>query len=204
MSRPLRLTLVPVAAAALALVGCAPADDDTTTAGGSETTAAGGTADAADDCTPESLETLEDGTLTIATSEPAYEPWMVDNDPANGEGFESAVAYAVAGQLGFSITDERRQAVDFSSPYYDVRLAVVADEGNPAAGATTLADLQGVRLGGRPAWPPPRSRSSPPPSHRCSTRTTTPSWRWTTARSTRSSSTCRPPSTSPRWRSRAA
>jgi polar amino acid transport system substrate-binding protein len=102
---------------------------------------------------------------------------MVDNDPANGQGFESAVAYAVAEQLGyaqdevtwsrvpfdvaiqpgpkqfdfdinqFSITEERREAVDFSSPYYDVRQAVVAVEGNPAASAASIAELQDVRFG---------------------------------------------------------
>ena len=46
---------------------------------------------------------MRDGstTLTIATSEPAFEPWMVDNDPTNGKVFESAVAYAVAERLGY-------------------------------------------------------------------------------------------------------
>jgi polar amino acid transport system substrate-binding protein len=180
MSRPLRLALAPVAAAALALAGCAPADEDTDTTATEETTAAespGDETEATGGCTPEALSTLQPGTLTIATSEPAYEPWMVDNDPANGEGFESAVAYAVAEQLGyaddevtwtrvpfdaaiqpgpkqfdfdinqFSITEERREAVDFSSPYYDVRQAVVAVEGNPAASATSIAELQEVRFG---------------------------------------------------------
>ena len=52
-------------------------------------------------CTPDSLKTQTAGTLTIATDEPAYEPWFVDNNPANGKGFESAVAYAVAKKLGY-------------------------------------------------------------------------------------------------------
>jgi polar amino acid transport system substrate-binding protein len=180
MSRPLRLALVPVAAAALALAGCAPADEDTDTTATEETTAAespGEETEAAGACTPDALTTLQPGAVTIATSEPAYEPWMVDNDPANGQGFESAVAYAVAEQLGyaqdevtwtrvpfdvaiqpgpkqfdfdinqFSITEERREAVDFSSPYYDVRQAVVAVEGNPAASAASIAELQDVRFG---------------------------------------------------------
>ncbi|HEU4492032.1 MAG TPA: transporter substrate-binding domain-containing protein [Jiangellales bacterium] len=179
MSRSLRLVLVP-AAAAIALAGCAPADEDTDTTATEETTAAESPreeTEAAGGCTPDALSTLQPGTLTIATSEPAYEPWMVDNDPSNGQGFESAVAYAVAGQLGyaedevtwtrvpfdaaiqpgpkqfdfdinqFSITEERREAVDFSSPYYDVRQAVVAVEGNPAASATSIAELQEVRFG---------------------------------------------------------
>ena len=47
------------------------------------------------------MPTLASGTLTIATSEPAFEPWVVDNDPTNGNGFESAVAYAVADRLGY-------------------------------------------------------------------------------------------------------
>ncbi|WP_109471635.1 transporter substrate-binding domain-containing protein [Ornithinimicrobium cavernae] len=128
-------------------------------------------------CSPDSLETLTAGTLTFSTSEPAFEPWMVDNDPASGEGFESAVAYAVAEQLGydadavewvrnpfeatiapgpknfdlalnqFSITDERRQAVDFTSGYYDVRQAVVSKEGAGAADAASLADLTDSLLG---------------------------------------------------------
>jgi polar amino acid transport system substrate-binding protein len=48
------------------------------------------------------VKTKTAGKLTIATDQPAYEPWMVDNDPTNGKGYESAVAYAVAGKLGFS------------------------------------------------------------------------------------------------------
>jgi polar amino acid transport system substrate-binding protein len=178
MRRSLRLALVPLAAA-VALGGCAPADEDTDTTATDETAAEspGEETEAAGACSPDALTTLQPGSLTIATSEPAYEPWMVDNDPSNGEGFESAVAYAVAGQLGyaedevtwtrvpfdaaiqpgpkqfdfdinqFSITEERREAVDFSSPYYDVRQAVVAVEGNPAASATSIADLQEVRFG---------------------------------------------------------
>ncbi|HEX2362181.1 MAG TPA: ABC transporter substrate-binding protein [Jiangellaceae bacterium] len=129
------------------------------------------------DCSPENLETLTPGTLTIATDEPVFEPWFVDNDPANGQGFEGQIAAAVADELGFgpdqvvwvrvpfnaaiqpgpktfdfdinefSITDERREAVDFSSPYYDVTQAVIAMEGTPAADATSLADLQDLKIG---------------------------------------------------------
>lgn len=56
---------------------------------------------AAADCTPDSLATLTPGTLTIATGEPAYEPWVLNDKPEAGEGFEAAVAYAVAKQLGY-------------------------------------------------------------------------------------------------------
>ena len=127
-------------------------------------------------CTPDKLQTAKSGTLTIATSEPAYEPWMVDDDPSNGKGFESAVAYAVADRLGFAkdavtwtrvnfdealnnqsgwdfdinqftITDERKQAVDFSSGYYDLTQTVVTVKGSPIEKATTVAELKGAKLG---------------------------------------------------------
>ena len=115
--------------------------------------------------------------MTIATGEPAYSPWVENNDPASGKGFEAAVAYAVAGKLGFanadvvwvrstfdaavapgakdwdfnlqqfSITEERRNAVDFSSPYYTTAQAVVTLKGSPVSGATTVAELKGALLG---------------------------------------------------------
>ncbi|CAA9386925.1 MAG: ABC transporter, substrate-binding protein (cluster 3, basic aa/glutamine/opines), partial [uncultured Quadrisphaera sp.] len=160
---------------ALTLAGCAPADEPAP--GAAASSPADGAAPAGGDCTPDALATLAPGTLTVATSEPAFEPWVVGNDPTTGEGFEAAVAHAVAEQLGyaedqvawvradfnaaiapgpktfdvdvnqFSITEERAEAVDFSSGYYTVQQAVVADASSPAAGATSLADLQGVRLG---------------------------------------------------------
>ena len=52
-------------------------------------------------CSPESLATVEAGVLTIATGEPAYYPWVIDDAPESGEGFEAAVAYAVASELGY-------------------------------------------------------------------------------------------------------
>ena len=124
-----------------------------------------------------SLKTVTPGKLTIATGEPAYSPWVENNDPASGKGFEAAVAYAVAGKLGFanadvlwvrstfdaaiapgakdwdfnlqqfSITEERRNAVDFSSPYYTTAQAVVSLKSSPVAGATTVAELKGALLG---------------------------------------------------------
>jgi polar amino acid transport system substrate-binding protein len=128
-------------------------------------------------CAKGKLATQTSGKLTIATDEPAYEPWFKDDKPANGKGFESAVAYAVAKQLGYdksavvwqsvpfnkafapgvktfdfdinqvSISTERKKAVDFSSGYYDVRQAVIALKGSKAAKATSIADLKGLKLG---------------------------------------------------------
>lgn len=116
-------------------------------------------------------------TLTVATGEPVFPPWMVDDDPSNGQGFESAVVYAVADQLGFeadqvewvrtgfteaivagekdydfnvqqyTITDERDQVVDFSDGYYALRQAIVGYEDSAAVGAQTVADLQALRIG---------------------------------------------------------
>ncbi|MGI5453880.1 ABC transporter substrate-binding protein [Streptomyces sp. CA-249302] len=162
-----------VAAATIALlataVGCAPQPEDK--ASDKASGSAGNT------CAKGKLATLTSGKLTIATDEPAYEPWFKDDKPANGEGFESAVAYAVAKQLGYdksavvwqsvpfnkafapgvktfdfdinqvSISTERKKAVDFSSGYYDVRQAVVALKGGKAAKATSIAGLKGLKLG---------------------------------------------------------
>jgi polar amino acid transport system substrate-binding protein len=120
---------------------------------------------------------VTDGKLTIGTGEPAYYPWVIDDAPESGEGFEAAIAYAVAEQLGFdkedvvwvrttfdeaiapgpkdfdfnlqqfSITEERAEAVDFSSPYYETTQVVITTETSAAAGATSIADLQGLLIG---------------------------------------------------------
>jgi polar amino acid transport system substrate-binding protein len=112
------------------------------------------------------------GTLTVATDKPAYPPWFSGNDPANGKGYESAVAYAVAAQLGFkksqvtwayepfndsyapgpkkfdfdinevSVTPQRAQAVTFSTSYFDVDQALVALKGTPIVTKHTPADLK--------------------------------------------------------------
>ena len=152
------------------LAGCAPADESTPSAGGSASASAAA-------CAPGALATKTAGTLTIGTDNPAYEPWYSDNKPANGKGFESAVAYNVAERLGytaqnvkwtqvpfnnaiapgpkafdldltqFSITDARKKAVDFSSPYYLVRQTVITTKGSKIAGQTTIAGLQNAKLG---------------------------------------------------------
>ncbi|MFZ2530270.1 MAG: transporter substrate-binding domain-containing protein [Rhodococcus sp. (in: high G+C Gram-positive bacteria)] len=133
--------------------------------------------DAADGCGPGSGTTRTDGVLTVATDDPAYAPWFIDDDPANGQGYEGAVVAAVAERLGyapeqiryerigfneaiepgdksfdmalgqFTIVDTRRDAVDLSSPYYAVGQAIVARGGTPAAAATSLAELSGLTFG---------------------------------------------------------
>jgi polar amino acid transport system substrate-binding protein len=128
-------------------------------------------------CEKADLATIENGVLTIATGEPAYYPWVIDDAPESGEGFEAAVAYAVATQLGFSkdevkwvrttfdgavtpgeknfdfnlqqfsITEERKAAVDFSSPYYTAPQAIVSFKGSKIDGKTSIAELKGAKLG---------------------------------------------------------
>ena len=128
-------------------------------------------------CEKADLATVADGVLTIATGEPAYYPWVIDDAPESGEGFEAAVAYAVATQLGFSkdevkwvrttfdsavtpgeknfdfnlqqfsITEERKTAVDFSSPYYTAPQAIVSFKGSKIDGKSSIADLKGAKLG---------------------------------------------------------
>ncbi|BBH63523.1 amino acid ABC transporter substrate-binding protein [Actinoplanes sp. OR16] len=168
-----RYTPVAVGGVALlfaAVTACSPVEEE------SSPTASASSA-STETCAPASLATLTAGKLTIGTDNPAYEPWFSDNKPANGKGYESAVAYAVADRLGyanadvqwtsvtfnnaiapgpkkfdidinqFSITDERKQAVDFSSPYYLVRQTVITTKGSKIAGAKSLADLKSAKLG---------------------------------------------------------
>jgi len=157
---------------ALAIAACAPEDDSESTA--TDTTTQ--TADA-EACATDALELRTPGQLTVGTDSPAYEPWFVDNDPTNGQGYESAVAYALAEELGFSadqvewvtvpfnksyapgpkdfdfdinqisITPERAEVVDFSDGYYQAAQAVIALKGTAGAEAASLADLQGLKLG---------------------------------------------------------
>jgi len=128
-------------------------------------------------CEKADLATVESGMLTIATGEPAYYPWVIDDAPESGQGFEAAVAYAVATQLGFSkdevkwvrttfdgavtpgeknfdfnlqqfsITEERKAAVDFSSPYYTAPQAIVSFKGSKIDGKSSIADLKDAKLG---------------------------------------------------------
>jgi polar amino acid transport system substrate-binding protein len=161
-SRTFRTAAVGIALAALALTGCASGSADPGATDGT-----GG----------EASEWVTDGKFTVGTGEPAYYPWVIDDAPESGEGFEAAVAYAVAEELGFdkedvvwvrsgfdetiapgpkdfdvnlqqfSITDERKQSVDFSSPYYETTQVVVTTGSSPAADATSIADLKDLLIG---------------------------------------------------------
>jgi polar amino acid transport system substrate-binding protein len=175
-----RLALLPILVLALVAAGCG--DDDDGEAAGTTTAAT-----AADNCAKDQLTLVTPGTLTVGTDNPAFPPWFEGgtpegsdweiNDPATGEGFESAVAYAVADKLGFaddevtwivvpfnnsfkpgpksfdfdinqiSVTDERDQAVDFSDSYYDVNQALVVLNDTPIADASSVADLKPYQLG---------------------------------------------------------
>lgn len=164
--RPMCLarTLGVLLAAAFALPACAPV-------------AAPTAPPRLEDCHKDRLATLYQGVFTFGTDQPVYPPWYIGDNPANGEGFEAALAYAVADRLGyqpeevrwvrvpfsealvpgpksfdanlsqFSITDQRRAAVDFSSPYFDVNQAVVTVKSSPAARVRTVDELKALRLG---------------------------------------------------------
>ena len=168
MSRLRVFSLLSVLLLLAAIAGCG--DDDSGSGGD-------GASAAATDCTPAKLQTVSPGTLTVGTDKPAFPPYFVDNDPTNGKGFESAVAYAIAGQLGYSkgevkwtvvpfnasyapgpkdfdfdvnqisITPDRAKQVDFSSPYYKAGQAIVALKDSPAAKAKSLADLEDSQFG---------------------------------------------------------
>jgi polar amino acid transport system substrate-binding protein len=126
---------------------------------------------------PDPRAYLTPGKLTIGTGEPAYFPWVIDDSPSSGKGFEASVAYAVADKLGFakedvtwvrstfdeaiapgpksfdfnlqqfSITAERAQQVDFSSPYYETTQAVITVGTSAAASVTSLAGLKSLLIG---------------------------------------------------------
>jgi polar amino acid transport system substrate-binding protein len=156
-------------AAALFLVACG--SDDSSSSSKPAATAK------ADACTKANLKTQTPGTLTVATDKPAYPPYFQDDKPANGKGFESAVAYAIAAKLGYakdevkwtvvpfnasyapgpkqfdfdvnqiSITPKRQKVVDFSAPYFTAPQALVVPKGSKLVGAKSLADVRAAHIG---------------------------------------------------------
>ena len=177
------LTLLLVLALSVLAAGCGSDEDESSPAA----TTSASTGASAEDCERENVVTIADGRLTIGTDNPAFPPWFEGgtpegsdweiNDPATGEGFESAVAYAVAEQLGFpegdvdwvvvpcnnsfkpgeknfdfdinqiSVTEDRDRAVDFSDSYYDVNQALVGLADTPITNAKTLTELADYQLG---------------------------------------------------------
>jgi polar amino acid transport system substrate-binding protein len=166
-----RLLTALLIAAALTVAACGDSKDNAA----SNETAAG--TPAAPSCKKADLDLVTSGQLTVGTDKPAFPPYFENDDPTNGKGFESAVAYAIADKLGFtknevkwkvvpfnasfkpgpkdfdfdvnqiSINEQRKRAVDFSAPYYTSPQGVIAPKGSAAAGATSLADLADKTIG---------------------------------------------------------
>ncbi len=154
-----RLTATALAVAVVSLVACGSEDKGSTAQGG-------------DTCA-----TITPDVLTIGTGSPAYSPWVENDAPESGEGFEAAVALAVAVELGYeddavkwvrttfdqaiapgaknfdfnlqqySITAERSETISFSDPYYSSNQAIVALNANVPEGALTIGDLTGLKFG---------------------------------------------------------
>ncbi len=133
--------------------------------------------DVSEEKTPNDPRLFQPGKLTVATGEPVYPPWMMDDNPGGGEGFENGIVYALAEELGFaredvvwvrqtfdqgiapgkkqydfniqqySITEERRNFVDFSIDYYMPEKAVVALPESDISMARSFEDLEKVRWG---------------------------------------------------------
>jgi polar amino acid transport system substrate-binding protein len=165
----MRKWILTVAALTMLAAACGeedapPADDGT----------AGETQESAAECTAaHAADLFETDTLTVGTDfDFMFPPWIIDRDPESGEGFESALTYAIAEQMGFadsqvdwvsvpfnssyapgpkdfdfdinniSVTEERDQAVDFSDSYYDLTQALMVLQGSPIEDATTMAEIQ--------------------------------------------------------------
>lgn len=181
----LRTSLVAAAAVALVLSACSKS---TPQAGGGSSPTGGSTPS----CDVASLNLVTPGTLTVGTDVPAFQPWFAGTgkhapwngvpnngtgNPFTGQGYESAVTYAIAAKLGFtrdqvtwvpvnfnqsykpgpknfdfdinevSVTPERATAVTFSEGYFDDNQALVVNKGTPIASATSIADLSNAKLG---------------------------------------------------------
>jgi polar amino acid transport system substrate-binding protein len=158
-----RLSLALAATSLFTLAACGGDDSSSSSAEGTSTES---------DCS-----TIAEGKLTIGTGSPAFSPWVENDAPESGEGFEAAVGMAIAVELGYegenvvwvrttfdeaiapgeknfdfnmqqySITPEREETISFSDPYYSSNQAIVALSDSPAEGATTVADLVDVKFG---------------------------------------------------------
>ena len=165
------MAAIAVLTASAGLAGCA---SSSTSSSNAATAPAAGSSASAASCSNSAIQSqlYAKGMLTVATDKPVYPPWFVNNKPTNGQGYESAVAYAVAAQLGFkpsqvtwayepfdssyapgpkkfdfdineiSYSTARAQAVTFSDSYYDVQQALVALKNSPIVAKHSPADLK--------------------------------------------------------------
>jgi polar amino acid transport system substrate-binding protein len=151
-------------AAALTLAACGSDADDTAAA-------------ASGSCAVDEFALRQTGVLTVGTGDVVYPPWMLNDDPAGGEGFENGIIYALAAELGFaadqvvwtretfeqtiapgpkefdfaiqqiSVTEPRKEFVSFSQVYFQPDKALVALPTSPVVGATSFAELQAASWG---------------------------------------------------------
>jgi polar amino acid transport system substrate-binding protein len=168
------MAAITMLAASAGLAGCASEGSSSTAASGTSSSASATHTASAASCSNSAIQSqlYAKGMLTVATDKPVYPPWFVNNKPTNGQGYESAVAYAVAAQLGFkpsqvswayepfdssyapgpkkfdfdvneiSYSTQRAQAVTFSDSYYDVQQALVALKNSPIVTKHSPADLK--------------------------------------------------------------
>jgi polar amino acid transport system substrate-binding protein len=179
------LAMTAVAALALAAPACSSiSSSSSSSAAATGASAATTTADSASGpasaaCSNAAIQPdlYAKGQLTVATDSPAYPPWFANNKPSNGQGYESAVAYAVARHLGFtdaqvkwvtepfdssyapgpkkfdfdvneiSYSAQRAQAVAFSDSYFDVQQALVALKSSSIVAKHSPSDLKGYVFG---------------------------------------------------------
>jgi polar amino acid transport system substrate-binding protein len=175
--RPLRSHVLCLAVLVAVVVSACGSSSSTSSSATSKAASSAAASSAANPCARSSLSLHNPGVLTVATDSPAYPPYFESNKPADGKGFESAVAYAVAGKLGFSrsqvkwtvepfdssyapgpksfdfdineisITPARARQVDFSTPYYVNPQGVIVASSSRDAHATSLAALKGSKIG---------------------------------------------------------
>ena len=167
------MAVIAMLATSAGLAGCASESSGSSAASGTSSASAATTASGAS-CSNSAIQSqlYAKGMLTVATDKPVYPPWFVNNKPTNGQGYESAVAYAAAAQLGFkpsqvawayepfdssyapgpkkfdfdineiSYSTQRAQVVTFSDSYYDVQQALVALKNSPIVTKHSPADLK--------------------------------------------------------------
>src|SRR5690242_18273059 len=168
------MAVIAMLATSAGLAGCASENSGSSAASGTSSSASAATTASGASCSNSAIQSqlYAKGMLTVATDKPVYPPWFVNNKPTNGQGYESAVAYAVAAQLGFkpsqvawayepfdssyapgpkkfdfdineiSFSTQRAQAVAFSDSYYDVQQALVALKNSPIVTKHSPADLK--------------------------------------------------------------